>query len=182
MKPRYLIIIFGIIAITVGIIKIESLCNGRQFKKSSFSFDKLTAIKEGFYIDAYLPFQQSLAIPNTKDTITFDSAWSEHSWTTERRLGLCLLEHKVKGDSYNYCIPFSTTSSDVNTYPFELKQLRQVSDPYYDPGEYFQGRFNFGSKILTDTIEIAIFTKESEGIKANHLIDTLIFIIAKKGR
>lgn len=151
-------------------------------KRSAFSNDKETAIKEGFYIDTYIPVQSSLIISSSKDTINLDSAWSEHSWTTERRFGICLCEHKIKGDSYNFCMPFSTTTSDINSYPFDIKQLEKASEPYYDPGSYFGNRFNFGLSALDDTIKIIITQKQIDTTTSNHFVDTLLFIRTKNSR
>ena len=105
-----------------------------------------------------------------------DSAWSEYSWTTKTSLGLCVCEHKTKGDSYNFCMPLTTKNSDVNTYPFELRQLKKTNDPFYDPGSYFGGRFNFGLSELADTVKIVISQKHSDPITTTQFVDTLIFI------
>ena len=148
-----------------------------------FSIDRKTAIEEGFYIDTYRPLKQSIAIPNIKDTIRFDSAWTEHSWQMERRLEICLLEHKVKGDSYNFCMPFSTSTSasDINSYPFELKQLQQASDPYYDRGSYLGNRFNFGMNAVRDTIKVVVEQKQNDTIATNRFVDTVMFIRTTSG-
>jgi hypothetical protein len=79
-------------------------------------------------------------------------------------------------------MPFLTTTSDVNSYPFDLRQLQKASEPYYDPGSYFGGRLNFGLSDLTDTVKIVISQKHSDPITTNQFVDTLIFIRTKNSR
>jgi hypothetical protein len=178
---KYFVVGLLIVA-TVGFILFEYVCRSKMAKYSAFSINRETAISEGFYIDTYVPVQTSLVMSNNADTIKFDSAWSEHSWTTERRFGLCLCEHKIKGDSYNFCIPFSTTSSDINSYKFDMKQLHLATEPYYDPGSYLGNRFNFGLSALSDTIKI-ILTQTNVDINTTiPFVDTLLFIKTKNSR
>jgi len=168
-----------VLVILIGFVLLEIACRETMYKRSAFSFDRETAIKEGFYIDTYIPVQSAFILPKNRDTLNFDSAWTEHSWTTERKLGLCLFEHKVKGVGYNFCAPFSTTSSDINSFPFDLTQLRQADDPYFDPGSYFGGRFNFGLTGVVDTIRLVISQKQKDIITSS-FIDTLLFVKKKK--
>jgi|KBSSwiS6_1023812.scaffolds.fasta_scaffold01374_7 hypothetical protein len=167
-----------VVVVLAGFIFFEIACRERSdhCKCSAFSNDRKTAIEEGFYIDTYIPIQSFAIISNKQDTLNFDSAWTEHSWTMVRRFGVCLFEYKTKGKGYNFCIPFSTTSSDLNSNLFELKQLPQINDPYYDPGGFLGNRFNFGLSGLSDTIRVILTQKQKDTISPNSSNDTLLFV------
>jgi hypothetical protein len=141
-------------------------------ERSSFSNDIKTSIEEGFYIDRYLPSHSSYLSPNRLDSITFDSAWIEHSYELKRTLSLCVCEHKIKGDSYNFCAPFTGTNPAV----FDLKHLYPKSDPFYDPGSFMGGRFNFGLNAIQDTIKIELSFKQSSDSQSKPTLDTVYFI------
>lgn len=168
------VIIGFIIAIPIPVTILESICRSKsgRCKCSAFSINRQTAIEEKFYIDTYLPVERTFPVPNTKDTISFDSAWTEYGWKMEKRWGLCILEHKVKNKNLNFCVPFRTKLSNVNSYSFEMKQFSQTEDPYFDPGSLGLNRFNFGINSLIDTIRILITQRDTVSVFS----DTLYFI------
>ena len=86
MKLRKIFIV-SLIIVIAGLIAMEYLCNGREVCKcSAYSLDKKSAIEEGFYIDPYIPIKKTYVVSNSKDTIHFDSAWSEHTWKFSKGL------------------------------------------------------------------------------------------------
>ncbi|MBI5858992.1 MAG: hypothetical protein HZB42_15270 [Sphingobacteriales bacterium] len=170
MKFRKILIV-GLIVVIAGLIAMEYICNqGKVCKCSAYSTNKTSAIEEGFYIDTYVPLNETYAVSDLRDTIHFDSAWSEHTWQFSK--GLCLLRHKIKGDGFNICIPFTTTNSDVNTYSFTLAPIIKNT---VEEGisSYVGGRINFGVDKLSDTIRLII--------KEDRNIDTILFVRTKNG-
>jgi hypothetical protein len=169
------IIIVSLIVVIAGLIVMEYICNQREpCKCSGYSADKGYAIKEGFYIDTYVPLKDIYTVSNFKDTIYFDSAWSEHTWQFSK--GLCLLRHKIKADGFNICIPFTTTNSDVNSQPFILTPIIE-NKAVGGRSTLLDGRINYGIEQLSDTIKVMI--EENHNIdtsQSRNKADTILFI------
>jgi hypothetical protein len=169
------IIIVSLIVVAAGLIVLEYICNQSEpCKCSAYSTDKENAIEEGFYIDTYAPFKKTYIVSNFKDTIHFDSAWSEHTWQFSK--GLCLLRHKIKADGFNICIPFTTTNLDVNSQPFILTPI--IGNKSREGiSTILAGRINYGIEQLSDTIKVMI--EENHNIdtsQSRNKADTILFI------
>jgi hypothetical protein len=174
MKLRRTLIV-SVIVIAVGFVAIEYICNQKEACKcSAYSIDKGSAIEEGFYIDTYAPINETYLVSNVKDTIHFDSAWSEHGWEFSK--GLCLLKHKLKGHGFNVCIPFTTTNSDVSSYSFTLAPIIE-NKTEEGISSYVSGRINFQTEKTSDTIRLLIKENKITGSdQIQNRMDTILFV------
>lgn len=174
------IIKIGLIVVVGGFIALEFICNQKEeCKCSAYSVDKTSAISEGFYIDTYEPLRKSYVISNLKDSIFFGSGWSEHTWQFSK--GLCLLRHKVKGDGFNICVPFSTTNSHINTDSFALAPIvgNKIEEGI---SSYFGGRINYGVDKLSDTIKLILRDKTKIDPQSEYEKDTVFFVKTKSSK
>lgn len=176
--------IIGLLVVLIGGIALfEFACRSvteRHFP--GFSITKESSISDGFYVSSYLPENVNYIVPNSNDTISFDTAWLEHNYKVEERFGLCFLEHKVKNNDFHFSLPLTTTSSHDSGYRFTMKPVSRSSYLLYKEGEFFQNSFVVDFPTVQDTIRVIVSNNASDTTTSTALSDTLSFIRLKNGR